>query len=150
MGPPRTAVRAGDVVSEANTATVSGHTIAGVPGRFVLDARTNHVITDSRLGPGESIRAGELLLSALVSCAMASIEATATESGYTVSGVRVSATHVRGVADPTRYDHTRVTVWIHGVDRTVAETLVARFTETCPIYNTVRRGSGIELELCTD
>lgn len=137
-------------VQAENTVTVSGHTISGVSGRFVLDARTNHLITDSRFGPGESIQAGELFLASLVSCAMANIESTATEAGYPVTGVQVSATHARGVVDPTRYDHTRVTIRIQGVDESVAETLATRFTETCPIYNTVRRGTGIELEVVAE
>ncbi len=133
-----------------NTVTVSGHTISGVSGRFVLDARTNHLITDSRFGPGESIQAGELFLAALVSCAMANIESTATEAGYPVTGIQVSATHTRGVDDPTRYDSTRIGIRISGVSESVAETLARRFTETCPIYNTVRRGTGIELEVVAE
>ena len=128
-----------------NVAAVSGHTIAGVPGRFVLDARANHLVTDSRFGPGESIQAGELLLSALASCAMANFEANATELELPLAGIRVEASHARGSEDPTRYDFTRVTITTSGVDQAAAEILCERFVATCPIYNTIRRGSGIEL-----
>lgn len=133
----------------SNIARISGHTIAGVPGRFVIDARSNHLVSDSRLGPGESIQAGELLLSALASCAMANFEANARELGVPVTGITVDAEHARGSADPTRYDHTRVTVTVRGVDQAAADTLGDRFVATCPIYNTIRRGSGIDLTVET-
>ncbi|WP_043807242.1 OsmC family protein [Rhodococcus triatomae] len=126
-------------------ASVSGHTIAGVPGRFVLDARTNHLVSDSRLGPGESIQAGELLLSAVVSCAMANFEANATELGIPVTSIAVDAEHARGTADPTRYEFTRIRVTVRGVAQSAADALGERFVATCPIYNTIRRGSGAEL-----
>lgn len=133
--------------TEPNVATVSGHTIAGVPGRFVIGARANHLVTDSRLGPGESIQAGELLLSSLVSCAMANFEANARELGLPVTGIEVDAAHARGATDPTRYDFTRVTVTVRGVGQAAADALGERFVATCPIYNTIRRGSGIELDV---
>ncbi|MDV2475003.1 OsmC family protein [Rhodococcus zopfii] len=132
-------------VSASNVAAVSGHTIAGVPGRFVIDARANHLVTDSRFGPGESIQAGELLLSALASCAMANVEANAQELGLPLTGIRVEASHARGGEDPTRYDFTRFTITTSGVDQAAADVLRDRFVSTCPIYNTIRRGGGIEL-----
>ncbi|CRK50469.1 Redox protein [Rhodococcus sp. RD6.2] len=126
-------------------ATVSGHTIAGVPGRFVLGARTNHLVTDSRLGPGEAVQAGELFLSALASCAMANFEATAHELGVPLTGISVDAQHRRGTEDPTRYDFTRLTITVRGVEQRDADALGARFVATCPIYNTIRRGGGVDL-----
>ncbi|MGW0042565.1 OsmC family protein [Rhodococcus sp. NPDC003348] len=136
-------------ITPPNVARVSGHTISGVPGRFVVDARTNHLVTDSRLGPGESIQAGELLLSALVSCAMANFEANARELGLPVTGITVDAEHARGSVDPTRYDFTRITITVQGADRAAADSLAERFVATCPIYNTIRRGSGIDLAVAT-
>ena len=132
-------------VSGTTVASVSGHTIAGVPGRFVLDARTNHLVTDSRLGPGEAVQAGELFLSALVSCAMANIEATAHELGVPLTGISVDAQHRRGTEDPTRYDFTRLTITVRGVEQCDADAFGARFVATCPIYNTIRRGGGVDL-----
>lgn len=134
-----------DTAPAPNVAAVSGHTIAGVPGRFVIDARANHLITDSRFGPSESIQAGELLLSSLVSCAMANFEANAGALALPVTGISVEASHARGIEDPTRYDFTRITITTRGVDQAAADVLGERFVSTCPIYNTIRRGSGIEL-----
>ncbi|NKS64264.1 OsmC family peroxiredoxin [Rhodococcus hoagii] len=131
----------------SNVAVVTGHTIAGRPGRFVLDARANHLVSDSRLGPGESIQAGELLLSALASCAMANFEANAAAEGLGVTNIEVVASHGRGTTDPTCYDYTHVTITVDGVEQADADTLAARFVASCPIYNTIRRGGSIELRV---
>lgn len=128
-----------------NVARISGHSIAGVAGRFVIGARTNHLVTDSRFGPGESIQAGELLLSSLASCAMANFEVNAQDLGLPLTGISVEASHGRGSEDPTRYDFTRVAITVRGVDQAAADILGERFIATCPIYNTIRRGGGIEL-----
>ncbi|MGW4124153.1 OsmC family protein [Nocardia sp. NPDC004711] len=124
---------------------VTGHTITGVPGRFLLDARHNHLVSDSRFGPAESIQAGELLLSALASCAMANIQSNADIDNITIATIHVQATHQRATQDPTHYDNTTLRIDIHGTGQAIAEALAARFAATCPIYNTIRRGSGIDL-----
>ncbi|GAA5060537.1 OsmC family protein [Nocardia callitridis] len=139
-----------DAAPEPGEARVSGHTLAHVPGRFLLSARTNHLVTDSRFGPGESIQAGELLLAALTSCAMANIQSNAAAEDLPLTDIDVRAEHRRGSTDVTRYDYTTVYVHLTGVDQPTAESLTTRFTETCPIYNTVRRGSGIELVVTSE
>ncbi|MCX4092730.1 OsmC family protein [Nocardia sp. alder85J] len=141
---------ANNAAAEDNSASVSAHTIAGTPGRYVLDARANHLITDSRFGSGEAVRAGELLLGALVSCALANIENNAATAELPITGVRAEATHARDPEDPTRYVYTRMTVRVGGVDQPTAEALAAKYAATCPIYNTVLRGSGIELAVFAD
>ncbi|AHK31516.1 redox protein [Rhodococcus opacus PD630] len=129
----------------SDVAEVSGHTVSGVPGRFILDARENHLVSDSRFGPAEAVQAGELLLAAIVSCAMANIQSNAEADDIGVEHIEVLASHRRGMADPTRYDFTEVRIEIHGVDQPTADSLAAKFAASCPIYNTIRRGSGIEL-----
>ncbi|MTE17362.1 OsmC family protein [Nocardia aurantiaca] len=124
---------------------VHGHTIADVPGRYLLDARHNHFVSDSRFGPAESVQAGELLLSALASCAMANIQTNADNDNIAIGAIRITVTHRRGAHDPTRYDFTHLRIDIHDTDQARADALAARFTATCPIYNTIRRGSGIDL-----
>ncbi|KXF55166.1 redox protein [Rhodococcus sp. SC4] len=129
----------------SDVAEVSGHTVSGVPGRFILDARENHLVSDSRFGPAEAVQAGELLLAAIVSCAMANIQSNAEADEIGVEHIEVHASHRRGAADPTRYDFTEVRIEIHGVDQPTADSLAAKFAASCPIYNTIRRGSGIAL-----
>ncbi|MFF2113972.1 OsmC family protein [Rhodococcus koreensis] len=134
-----------DVAVTSDVAQVFGHTVAGTPGRFILDARENHLVSDSRFGPAEAIQAGELLLAAVTSCAMANIQSNAEADDIPVTHIEVYASHRRGSADPTRYEFTEVRIDIRGVDQSTADALAAKFAASCPIYNTIRRGSGIEL-----
>ncbi|GGL32000.1 OsmC family protein [Nocardia jinanensis] len=117
------------------------------PGRFIVSARANHLVSDSRPAEGEAIHAGELLLAALASCALANIENRAAETGF--AGVRVTATasHTRHEDDPTYYRRTLLEIGIEGAGDPDGWALVDNFVATCPIYNTVRRGSGIEVVL---
>lgn len=133
-----TGVTRGDVVVAAEVAT---------PGRFIVSARNNHLVSDSRLAGGEAIHAGELLLGALASCALANIENRAAAVG--LPGVRVTAmaSHTRDEDDPTYYRRTVLEIGIAGAGVADGWALVDNFAATCPIYNTVRRGSGIEVVL---
>ncbi len=122
-----------------------GTPLRGVPGRFVIDARANHLVTDSRFGLVSPSRPGELLLSALASCAMANVEANAQELDCRSPGF--ASRHRTPVEVRTRPGTTS-----HGsrspqagVDQAAADVLRDRFVSTCPIYNTIRRGGGIEL-----
>lgn len=45
----------------------------------------------------------------------------------------------------SRSDFTEVRIEIHGVTSPTADSLAAKFATSCPIYDTIRRGSGIEL-----
>lgn len=133
-----TGVTRGDVVVAAEVAT---------PGRFIVSARANHLVSDSRLVGGEAIHAGELLLAALASCALANIENRAATEGLPAVRVTVTASHTRDEDDPTYYRRTVLEIGIAGVGDTDGWALVDNFVATCPIYNTVRRGSGIEVTL---
>ncbi len=137
-----------DAVDAAPIAdAVAVGTSAGAPGRFVLSARGNHFVSDSRLADGEAVHAGELLLSALASCALANIEHNAASDGLELDALTARASHVRGTDDPTVYDRTLLELEIHGPGVRDAEELATKFVATCPIYNTIRRGSGVELRL---
>jgi len=128
----------GDVV------TITGRT-TDVQGRFMVSARTNHFITDSRGGPGEAVQAGELMLSALASCALGNIETHARELGVAMTGGHAEISFERDENDGTRYEWIRLTLRVDGVDRAQAERLVGMFTDSCPIYNTLRRGGNVEV-----
>ncbi|MGW6333242.1 OsmC family protein [Nocardia rhamnosiphila] len=128
----------GDVVVAAEVAA---------PGRFIVSARANHLVSDSRLVGGEAIHAGELLLAALASCALANIENRAAAEGVPAVRVTATASHTRDEGDPTYYRRTVLEIGITGVGDAQGWALVDNFVATCPIYNTVRRGSGIDVTL---
>ncbi|MDC3724473.1 OsmC family protein [Rhodococcus sp. Rp3] len=127
-------------------AVVTG-TVTTETGRFVVSARSNHLVTDSRLAGGEAVHAGELLLAALTSCAMANFEHNAKEDGLRIDGIVTRAAHTRGTVDPTRYDRTVLEIEVSGVEYEDAFALGRKFVAACPIYNTIKRGSGIELTI---
>ena len=119
------------------------------PGRFLVHARDQHLVSDARTGaggPGEAIQAGELLLAALASCGLALVQKAAREEAplHPVSDARVDVSFERDPADGTRYRFIRLVFELEGVDQARAEALVSAFTGTCPIYNTLRRGGNVE------
>lgn len=119
---------------------------SNIPGRQIISAGTNHFVADRKAsagGPGEAVQAGELLLAALASCAIAVIEKTAEAEGSRPVAVEIDASLERDAEDGTRYREIALAIAIDGVTQKTAERLVAAFTDTCPIYNTIRRGGTI-------
>ena len=120
------------------------------PGRFLVHARAQHLVSDARAGaggPGEAIQAGELLLAALASCGLALVQKAAREEAALprpLSGARVDVSFERDPDDGTRYRYIRLVFELEGVDQAQAESLVAAFTGACPIYNTLKRGGNVE------
>jgi len=132
-----------DTAADGEIVTVSARPTR-TRGRFVVSAGRNHLVSDTRAsigGPGEAITAGDLLLSALASCALALIHEHAETLGAVLEDVAVEASFQRNPDDPTRYRSIRIAVTVDGVDRTTAAALVQHFADRCPIYNTLRRGS---------
>lgn len=139
------AVLEGEIVSIQTHAT-------GVTGRFVVSAGHNHFISDSRPaagGPGEAVQAGQLLLASLTSCGLGLIQGRAAELGVLLSSSDVEAAFQRHTQDKTRYAWIRLVFTLGGVDAGTASSLVAHFTDTCPIFNTLKRGGSISAEART-
>lgn len=130
--------------ADDGSSAVSG-TLTATPGRFLLSAGTNHFVSDTRDAPGEAVTAGELFVSALVSCSLTNIGRYGTELGADLTGTRVSARSERDPDDSTRYRSVVLTFSFPHVPDDVSHEIVNRFTDTCPIYNTVRRGGNIDV-----
>ncbi|WP_190815774.1 OsmC family protein [Saccharopolyspora pogona] len=127
-------------------ATVTG-TLTSTEGRFLLSAGTNHFVSDARVEPGEAVTAGQLFISAAVSCALANINLHGRELGADLTSASVSAQSERDPDDPTRYRSVVLTFSLPHIPEVVAREILHRFTTTCPIYNTIRRGGAIETVL---
>ncbi len=119
-------------------------------GRFIVSAGMKHFVSDTRAssgGPGEAIGAGELLLSALVSCALGLIQDFGRNAGSDFGDISIEASLKRNSSDPTRYDYIKLMVHFEPhVPEVEASAGIANFTEKCPIYNTLRRGGNISIE----
>lgn len=116
-------------------------------GRFIVSAGHTPFVTDSRTssgGPGEAVQAGQLLLASLASCGLGLVQARAAELGIALRepGARVS--FQRDPHDKTRYRYIRLEFTLPGATPEQAGTLVEHFTQSCPIYNTLKRGGEIE------
>jgi uncharacterized OsmC-like protein len=142
----KTASAGGEIV------TVSGE-ITSFPGRYLISSGRNHFVSDAKPssgGPGEAVQAGELLLSALASCSLSVIQKYAGEIGVRLRSAQSRVSFKRDPNDVSRYEYIRLQVRLEGVDRRVGHELLKQFTDTCPIYNTLRRGGTVEAELETD
>ena len=131
-------------MSTDDVVSITGRT-TDTPGRVLVSAGTNHFVSDARSGPGEAVAAGELLLASLASCALTNIQENARERGFGLTRVLADTSYRRDPDDSTRYAYLRLDLLLEGVERKEAETLVELFTGSCPIYNTLRRGSDIEV-----
>lgn len=126
--------------------------LIGLHGRFLVNARHNAFLSDTKTtsgGPGEALQAGELLLAALVSCSLGIIQRQAKALDVPLPHAEVVVSSKRSVEDTTGYEYIRLDIKLPGIDRPVAEALVAKFTDTCPIYNTLRRGGNVEVVIDT-
>lgn len=132
------------MTAAADITSITGRT-TDIPGRFLVTARTNHFVSDSRTGPAEAVQAGELLLSALASCSLGNIQLHAAERGFGLTGGRADVSYQRDPQDPTRYTYLRIELLLEGVGQDEADILAGLFTGSCPIYNTLRRGGTVEV-----
>ncbi len=129
--------------------TVIGRTI-DEPGRFLITAGRNHFLSDAKASDGgkaEAVQAGELLLSSLASCGLNIIQRQARETGVALTSANLAVTFKRDPDDKTRYEYIKLHARLAGVDQPTAETLVEAFTSSCPIYNTLKRGGRVEIEV---
>jgi uncharacterized OsmC-like protein len=123
---------------------------SGHAGPFVISAGRNHFVSDTRAaigGPGEAVTAGELLLSALASCALGLVQRHAAALGVPLSGGSIVASYKRDTEDPTRYAYIQLSFHLAGIDREAGWALIKHSADRCPIYNTLRRGGQVEFEL---
>ncbi|GJD48261.1 hypothetical protein OPKNFCMD_0978 [Methylobacterium crusticola] len=117
-------------------------------GRYVLEGPGKVFLSDSALirqKPSVAPNPIEFLVSALASCAIASVESDARDLDVAVRGAGAEVTATRDEADESRFRSILVAITVEGVDQGTAERLTAHFIGHCPVYNTIRRGGPIEV-----
>jgi uncharacterized OsmC-like protein len=123
-------------------------TSAATPGRHLIDVRHNHFVADSteaRGGTGEAPVATELFLAALATCALAVITDQARRREIKAEAYHAEVSTTVNPEDSTRFLHIAFKFRIPGVEKRVAEELVAEFTKICPIYNTAARTTQVSI-----
>ena len=119
-------------------------------GRFLARARDQFLVTDSTVSRGgaeEAWTAGELLLAAIGTCTVSSVTFFAREEDAPLADVTAATSYERDPDDPTRYARVGLDVTTWGVSQETAEHLVRRYTQNCPVFGTVSRGSGISVSV---
>lgn len=137
---------AADVQADGEVVTI-GAQATSLFGRFIASAGANHFVTDTRAtagGPGEALQAGQLLLASLASCGLGLIQGKAAEQGTPLREAQAQVSFKRDPDDKTRYRYIRLEFTLTGVAQAVAEDLLGHFTQSCPIYNTLRRGGEVQ------
>ncbi len=121
-------------------------------GRFLLNARDQHLVVDasaSRGGQGQAWQAAELLLGALQTCSHAVIDDEAAKRNWTGYGLKIEA---RSETDDDRPGHYRaidLDYRFSGLSLEQATELVDVFTAVCPIYGSLARGSSVTIRIHT-
>ncbi|MGA6159469.1 OsmC family protein [Stenotrophomonas sp. NPDC087984] len=137
------------MTTAGQTTSISGRSTDTL-GRFLVTARGNHFVSDARTGPGEAVQAGELLLASLASCSLSNIQLHAQERASGLTGGQAHVSYERDPEDPTRYACIRLELRLSGVTQEEAEALTGLFTDSCPIYNTLRRGGNVLIDVRTE
>ncbi|MGO3741219.1 OsmC family protein [Kerstersia sp.] len=124
--------------------------LSAQPGRFLLNARDQHLVTDAspgRGGQGQAWQAAELLLGALQTCSHAVIDAEARQRGWAGYGLEIAAACEADEARPGHYRYIELTYRFTGLSQAQAEELVQVFVQVCPIYGSLSRGAPVTLHV---
>ncbi|MBY6414520.1 OsmC family protein [Rhodococcus sp. BP-252] len=115
--------------------TVGGYT-TNDPGRFILSGDKFHTVTDASTsagGPGEAAGATDLLLGALLTCALNVVSGA-------VEPALAERRNVAGSARLYRDENSSglgtitLTLTVHGISDSEAADLAALYTQECSIY----------------
>ena len=118
-------------------------------GRFVLSARTTHLISDAtpaRGGAGEAFVAQELYLAALSTCALAVIEEEARRAGLHPRIAIAAEVEIDAAIGPG-YRSCTLDIRFEGAGQEEAEDFVAAFTAVCPIYYTLAQTTPVTIRV---
>jgi len=121
-----------------------------IPGVWVSKTRDQLLLSGpnaAKGGPGNAWAAGELLLSALNSCAAALMLSAAADKGIPLARVHVASESEKDTAQPDRYARLHVDFTLTGVSQADADTLLTYFKDNCPIYGSLSRGAPVTVKL---
>lgn len=147
---------AGDVNTAAHKGPAALRaTVTGDRGRYLLEAEGKVFVADSNSRPDGPVapNPGELLLSALAVCALGSVQRHGAEQGLAIGAKTtaiVTSTRHDDESKRTQFKLVHIEVFVDGPSHEAAESLVGQFTASCPIFNTVRRGAPVTVEVATD
>ena len=131
--------------------SVTSH-LSGQQGRFLLQARDQHLVVDSsqaRGGPGQAWQAAELLLGALVTCSNAVITEQARLDNVLLLNLSIQTSCDPDPDQPGHYKFIQLDYLFSNVSQINAEKWVNQFTLVCPIYGSLSRGAPVQITVRT-
>lgn len=135
-----------------NTSVVTGTIV--LPGRAIVDARSNHLVVDSPgalAGPNQEVNPLELLLGALNTCGIFIYEKAAQELSIPldhISAVTEGDFAAQGLKDGSvnpRIRAFRTKISMSGPSVAQANQLRAQFKLRCPVYTTLSLAAPIDI-----
>lgn len=135
-----------------NTSVVTGTVV--LPGRAIVDARSNHLVVDSPGalgGPNQEVNPLELLLGALNTCGIFIYEKAAQELSIpldSISAVTEGDFAAQGLKDGSvnpRIRAFRTKISLSGPSVAQANQLRTQFKQRCPIYTTLSLAAPIDI-----
>ena len=135
-----------------NTAVVTGTVV--MPGRAIVNARTNHWVVDAPgtlAGPNQEVNPLDLLLGALNTCGIFIYEKAAQELSIpldSISAVTEGDFAAQGLKDGSvnpRIRAFRVKISMSGPSVAQAHQLRTQFKQRCPIYTTLALAAPIDI-----
>lgn len=124
--------------------------LSGQPGRYLLQAREQHLVVDAstgRGGPGQAWQAAELLLGALITCSNAVIEDEARKASLPLAQLEIKASCEPDEQNPGHYLYIRLEYVFTGLSQEKANHLVEAFKQVCPIYGSLSRGAPVNISV---
>ena len=143
----------GPVAEGLATAGISA-SLSNQPGRTIVNVRDNHLIVDSVPplgGPNLEVNPLDLLLAAQGSCGAVIMEKAAIDQGIPLGGVTGTVEvdfDPRGLTDGSVSPAVQVMRVHWDIDTETdedAEILVDEWVRRCPIYNTLKRATDVEI-----
>lgn len=135
-----------------NTAVVTGTVV--LPGRAIVDARSNHLVVDSPgalAGPNQEVNPLELLLGSLNTCGIFIYEKAAQELGIPldhISAITEGDFAAQGLKDGSVNPHIRAfrtKISMSGPSVAQANQLRTQFKLRCPVYTTLSLAAPIDI-----
>lgn len=117
-----------------------------VQGRTLNSARTNHWVIDSPSGPHEAVSTGESFMSGIAACAVSLVEMHTVRNNLPFGTLNVSVDAVRTDESWPEFSNIDVHFTYTGVDDDQAASYTQLWTENCPLYLAVSKGTKVNVD----
>ena len=116
-----------------------------VAGRTLNSARTNHWVIDSPSGPHEAVSTGESFMAGIAACAVSLVEMHTVRNSLPFGTLHVAVDAVRTDESWPEFSNIDVHFTYTGIDDDQAASYTTLWTENCPLYLAVSKGTTVNV-----